>query len=45
MKAPWYISPTDTPSWSASTMSTMLGGMICASVPDAAIVPEAMRRS
>ena len=45
MKAPAYMSPTDRPSWSAMMMSTSEGGMICASVPDAAIVPEAIRRS
>jgi hypothetical protein len=39
------MSPTDLPSWSAMMMSTSEGGMICASVPDAAITPEAMRRS
>ena len=33
------------PSWSASTISTSDGGMICASVPDAAITPLASRRS
>ena len=45
MKAPLYRSPTLLPSWSASTISTSEGGMICASVPDAAITPPATRRS
>ena len=45
MNAPAYMSPTDLPSWSAMTISTSDGGMICASVPDAAITPEASRRS
>ena len=45
MNAPAYMSPTDRPSWSAMMMSTSDGGMICASVPDAAMVPEASRRS
>src|SRR6266704_2839946 len=40
-----YMSPTDRPSWSASTMRTSDGGMICASVPEAAITPLARRRS
>ena len=44
-KAPLYISPTLRPSWSARMMSTNEGGMICASVPEAAITPVAMRRS
>jgi hypothetical protein len=39
------MSPTERPSWSASTISTRLGGMIWASVPDAAMTPEATRRS
>ncbi|MNL70532.1 hypothetical protein D3C87_1955490 [compost metagenome] len=43
--APLYMSPTERPSWSASTISTSDGGMICASVPDAAITPEASRLS
>ncbi|ODN68740.1 hypothetical protein A6302_03972 [Methylobrevis pamukkalensis] len=43
--APSYMSPTERPSWSASTISTRLGGMIWASVPEAAMVPVAMRRS
>ena len=32
-------SPTEMPIWSASTTSTMLGGMIWPSVPDARITP------
>ncbi len=44
-KAPLYMSPTDLPSWSAMMISTSDGGMICASVPEAAITPEASRRS
>ncbi len=40
MKAPAYMSPTDLPSWSAMMISTSEGGMICASVPDAAITPR-----
>ncbi len=43
--APLYMSPTERPSWSASTISTSDGGMICASVPDAAITPVASRLS
>ena len=45
MKAPSYMSPTDLPSWSAITISTSEGGMICASVPEAAMTPVAIRRS
>ena len=45
MKAPLYMSPTDRPNWSAMTISTSDGGMICASVPDAAITPAASRLS
>ncbi len=45
MNAPAYMSPTDFPSWSAMMMSTSDGGMICASVPDAAMTPDAKRRS
>jgi hypothetical protein len=41
MKAPEYMSPTDLPSWSAMMISTSDGGMICASVPDAAMTPVA----
>ena len=39
------MSPTDLPSWSAITISTSEGGMICASVPEAAMTPVATRRS
>ena len=42
MKAPSYMSPTDLPSWSAITISTSDGGMICASVPEAAMMPVAI---
>ncbi|MCY1544473.1 hypothetical protein D9M68_803630 [compost metagenome] len=42
--APAYMSPTERPSWSASTISTSDGGMACASVPDAVMVPVAMVR-
>ena len=45
MKAPSYMSPTDLPSWSAITIRTSEGGMICASVPEAAMMPVAIRRS
>ncbi len=45
MIAPAYMSPTDRPSWSARTISTSDGGMICASVPEAAMTPDATRRS
>ena len=45
MKAPAYMSPTERPSWSAMTISTRLGGIICASVPEAAMTPAATRRS
>ena len=45
MKAPSYISPTDLPSWSAITIRTSEGGMICANVPEAAMMPVAIRRS
>ena len=41
MNAPSYMSPTERPSWSAMTISTSDGGMICASVPEAAMTPEA----
>ena len=43
--APSYMSPTERPSWSESTISTSEGGMICASVPEAAMMPVARRRS
>jgi hypothetical protein len=39
------MSPTERPSWSARMISTSDGGMICASVPEAAITPAAKRRS
>ena len=45
MNAASYMSPTERPSWSAITMSTMEGGMICANVPAAAMMPVATRRS
>ena len=37
--APLYMSPTERPSWSASTTSTSDGGMSCVMVPEAAITP------
>ncbi len=43
--APLYMSPTEVPSWSARMINTSEGGMICASVPDAAMTPEASRLS
>ena len=43
--APVYMSPTERPSWSAMTIRTNEGGMICASVPEAAMVPAAKRGS
>ena len=39
--APRYMSPTERPSWSASTTSTSEGGMSCVMVPEAAITPVA----
>ena len=42
--APAYMSPTERPSWSASTISTSEGGIACASVPEAVMVPVAMVR-
>ena len=45
MKAPSYMSPTERPSWSAMTIRTSEGGMIWASVPEAAMTPVATRRS
>ena len=39
ISAPRKRSPTEMPSWSASTISTTLGGMICPRVPDARITP------
>ncbi len=44
ISAPAYMSPTERPSWSASTISTSEGGMACASVPEAVMVPVAMVR-
>jgi hypothetical protein len=38
------MSPTERPNWSASTISTSDGGIACASVPEAVIVPVAMLR-
>ena len=43
-KAPLYMSPTLRPSWSAMMISTSEGGMICASVPEAAMTPLASGR-
>ena len=43
--APRYMSPTDTPIWSASTMSTSDGGITWVMVPEAAITPVPMRMS
>ena len=42
--APAYMSPTERPIWSASTISTSEGGMACAKVPEAVMVPMAMVR-
>jgi hypothetical protein len=42
--APAYMSPTERPIWSASTISTNEGGMACAKVPEAVMVPVAMVR-
>jgi hypothetical protein len=39
------MSPTDCPSWSASTISTSDGGITCVIVPEAAMTPVAMRMS
>ena len=41
--APSYMSPTERPSWSASTTSTSDGGMSCVMVPEAAITPVVWR--
>ncbi len=41
--APAYMSPTERPSWSASTTSTSDGGMSCVIVPEAAITPIVWR--
>ena len=44
MSAPAYMSPTERPSWSASTISTNEGGIAWAKVPEAVMVPVAMVR-
>ena len=41
--APAYMSPTERPSWSASTTSTRDGGISCVMVPEAAITPMVWR--
>ena len=41
--APAYMSPTDLPSWSASTTRTSDGGMSWVMVPEAATTPMACR--
>ena len=43
--APRYMSPTETPSWSASTIRTSDGGITCVIVPEAAITPVPIRMS
>ena len=43
-RAPAYMSPTERPSWSASTINTSEGGSACARVPEAVMVPVAMVR-
>ena len=43
--APAYMSPTDLPSWSPSTISTSEGGITWVMVPDAAMTPVAIRMS
>lgn len=45
VRAPRYMSPTDTRNWSARMISTSDGGMIWASVPEAAMTPVATRVS
>jgi len=40
-QAPLYMSPTERPSWSASTTSTSEGGTSCVIVPEAASTPVA----
>jgi hypothetical protein len=35
------MSPTERPSWSASTISTRDGGISCVMVPEAAMTPVA----
>ena len=41
--APAYMSPTERPSWSASTTSTSDGGMSWVMVPEAAMTPMVWR--
>ena len=41
--APAYMSPTERPSWSASTTSTSEGGMSWVMVPEAAMTPIVWR--
>ena len=41
--APAYMSPTERPSWSASTIRTSEGGMSWVIVPDAAMTPIVWR--
>ena len=41
--APAYMSPTERPSWSASTISTSDGGMSWVMVPEAAMTPMVWR--
>ena len=43
--APRYMSPTETPIWSARTISTSDGGITWVIVPEAAITPVPMRMS
>ena len=43
--APRYMSPTETPIWSASTISTSDGGITWVIVPEAAITPVPIRMS
>jgi hypothetical protein len=43
IRAARYMSPTLTPSWSAMTMRTTLGGMIWARVAEPRITPLANR--
>jgi len=42
-QAPRYMSPTERPSWSASTISTRDGGISWVMVPEAAITPMVWR--
>ena len=44
IKAPEYMSPTERPNWSASTINTSDGGIAWAKVPEAVIVPVAIVR-